>query len=97
MDLFLSFRCNESRTASVCTNGNVRWKVTPDAGDFAVRAVELKIRNLPGAEVLLPATAPLTVTLEGQRVGSPAGGNGRFLHDAPPERAPLRRVTPASN
>jgi hypothetical protein len=62
-------RCNESRTASVCTNGNVRWKVTPDAGDFAVRAVELKIRNLPGADVLLPATAPLTVTLEGQRVG----------------------------
>jgi hypothetical protein len=29
----------------------------------------MKIRSFPGADVLLPATAPLTVTLEGQRVG----------------------------
>jgi hypothetical protein len=60
-------RCHASRSAAICTSGTVRWKIEPDVpNNLDVTTFELKIRKIPGAGALLPATAPLTITLGGQ-------------------------------
>jgi hypothetical protein len=59
-------RCHSSRSESICTSGTVRWKVEPDVPKLDVGTFELKIKKIPGAGALGPATVPLTITLGGQ-------------------------------
>jgi hypothetical protein len=52
-----------SRTSLACRSGRLRWKITRPPS--ASSAVELRLRSIPGASVLLPSvTLPLTLTID---------------------------------
>ena len=57
-------RCHVTPSALKCTTGNMRWRVRPSSDESATKSFELTVRGIPDADLFLPATPPLTVTLD---------------------------------
>lgn len=57
-------RCHVTLSALKCTTGNMRWKVRPSSKESATKRFELTVRGIPDADLFVPTTPPLTVTLD---------------------------------
>ena len=57
-------RCHVTLSAVKCTTGNMRWKVRPSSKESATKRFELTVRGIPDADLFVPTTPPLSVTLD---------------------------------
>jgi len=57
-------RCHVTLSALKCTTGNMRWRLRPSSDGSATKRFELTVRGVPDADLFVPTTPPLTVTLD---------------------------------